>query len=139
MAAQPGRRILNSADPDAPNALEISRAIAHALGHTWTEVLLDDADGDALGAHPWDARHPIVLDMTAAATIGYVPVGDYATTVVDEVDWLVAQVAAAGTAMAPAASACRPVWTRSSSTDTSTIRGRTDIWRTMPRRRPDAG
>jgi len=35
---------------------------------------------------------PIVLDMTAAAQIGYVPVGDYATTVVDEIDWLVRQV-----------------------------------------------
>ena len=51
-AAQPGRRILNSADPDAPSALEISRAIAHALGHTWTEVLLGETGGDALGAHP---------------------------------------------------------------------------------------
>jgi nucleoside-diphosphate-sugar epimerase len=97
VSTQPGRRILNSADPDAPSALEISRAIAHALGHTWTEVLLADADGDTLGAHPWNARNPIVLDMTAAATIGYVPVGDYATTVVNEVDWLVAQVTAAGT------------------------------------------
>ena len=96
-AAQPGRRILNSADPDAPSALEISRAIAHALGHTWTEVLLGETGGDALGTHPWEARYPIVLDMTAAAMIGYVPVGDYATTVADEVDWLVGQVTAAGT------------------------------------------
>lgn len=96
VAAQPGRRILNSADPDAPSALEISRAITHRLGHRWTEVLLDESGGDALGAHPWEARHPIVLDMTAAATIGYVPVGDYATTVIDEVDWLVAQVKATG-------------------------------------------
>ena len=35
--------------------------------------------------------------MTAAAMIGYVPIGDYATTVADEVDWLVGQVTAAGT------------------------------------------
>jgi nucleoside-diphosphate-sugar epimerase len=97
VAAHPSRRVLNSADPDAPNALEISRAIARAVGHTWTEVLLDETGGDALGAHPWEARYPIVLDMTAAATIGYVPVGDYATTVIDEVDWLVQQVKAAGT------------------------------------------
>ncbi len=97
VAAQPGRRILNSADPDAPNALEISRAIAHAVGHTWSEVLLDEASGDALGAHPWEARYPIVLDMTAAAEIGYVPVGDYATTVVDEVEWLTREIRATGT------------------------------------------
>ncbi len=96
VATNPGRRILNSADPDAPNALEISRAIAHTLGHTWTEVLLDEASDQELGAHPWEARYPIVLDMTAAATIGYVPVGDYATTVVDEVDWLVGEIRATG-------------------------------------------
>jgi nucleoside-diphosphate-sugar epimerase len=89
VAAKPGRRILNSADPDAPNALEISRAIARHLDHTWEEVLLEDGADEALGRHPWDARHPIVLDMTAAAALGYVPVGDYATTVVEEVDWLI--------------------------------------------------
>jgi nucleoside-diphosphate-sugar epimerase len=85
-AAKPGARILNSADPDAPNALEISRAIARHLGHTWDEVLVDD---DSLGRHPWDKRPPVILDTSAALELGYEPVGDYATTVVDEVDWLV--------------------------------------------------
>jgi nucleoside-diphosphate-sugar epimerase len=87
-AAKPGRRILNSADPDAPSGLEISRAIARQLGHDWDEILLDD-DGP-LGDHPWNTKHPIVLDMTAAAELGYAPAGDYAATVADEVDWLVA-------------------------------------------------
>ena len=85
----PGLRILNSADPDAPSALEISRVIAGRLGHVWEEVLLEDAPG-TLGAHPWNAQHPIVLDTSAAAELGYVPAGDYATTVAEEVDWLVA-------------------------------------------------
>jgi len=89
VAAKPGRRILNSADPDAPNALEISRAVAGHLGHTWEEVLLGEGAGETLGSHPWDTPHPIVLDLTAAAALGYVPAGDYATTVVDEIDWLV--------------------------------------------------
>ncbi len=66
VAAKPGRRILNSADPDAPSALEISRTIARQLDHVWDEVLLDDDADEALGRHPWDAPHPIVLDMTAA-------------------------------------------------------------------------
>jgi hypothetical protein len=89
-AAQvPGSRILNSADPDAPSALEISRVIASRLGHVWEEVLLEDAPG-TLGAHPWNAEHPIVLDTSAAAELGYVPAGDYATTVAEEIDWLVA-------------------------------------------------
>ena len=103
-AARPGRRILNAADPDAPSALEISRVIARQLGHTWDEVLLDDqqatpgqpapgqpAPGQpAPGRHPWDRPHPFVLDMTAAAGLGYSPAGDYAATVAAEVDWLVA-------------------------------------------------
>jgi nucleoside-diphosphate-sugar epimerase len=89
VAAKPGRRILNSADPDAPSALEISRAIAGHLHYSWEEVLLDQPD-EELGMHPWDAEHPIVLDMSAAAALGYAPAGDYATKVADEVDWLVA-------------------------------------------------
>ena len=82
-AAKPGRRILNSADPDAPSALEISRTIARRLGHVWDEMLLDDGADETLGRTPWDAPHPIVLDMSAAAELGYVPAGDYATTVAE--------------------------------------------------------
>ena len=89
VAARPGRRILNSADPDAPSALEISRTIARQLDHAWEEVLLDDGAAEGLGRHPWDTSSPIVLDMTAATDLGYTPAGDYATTVADEVQWLV--------------------------------------------------
>jgi nucleoside-diphosphate-sugar epimerase/SAM-dependent methyltransferase len=88
-AAIPGQRILNSADPGAPSALEISRTIARLLGHDWDEVLLDDQADQALGRHPWDVPHPIVLDMTAAADLGYAAAGDYAATVADEVERLV--------------------------------------------------
>ena len=86
VAGKPGRRILNSADPDAPNGLAISRAVARHLGHEWEEVLVDDG---SLGAHPWDKRPPFVLDTGAATALGYEPVGDYATTVSEEIDWLV--------------------------------------------------
>lgn len=93
VASKPGRRILNSADPDAPSALEIARTIARQLDHSWDEVLLEDEIGaefgELLGLHPWNAPHPVVLDMTAAADLGYEPAGDYATTVAEEVDWLV--------------------------------------------------
>lgn len=91
-AANPGRRILNSADPDAPSALAISRTIARHFGHAWDEVLLDDGADPTLGRHPWDAPHPIVLDMTAAADLGYKPAGDYAATVAEEADWLASAV-----------------------------------------------
>lgn len=36
---------------------------------------------------------PIVLDTSAARALGYQPVGDYATTVAEEVSWLVDQAA----------------------------------------------
>jgi nucleoside-diphosphate-sugar epimerase len=90
VAAKPGRRILNSADPDAPSALEISRTIARYLRHAWEEVLLESDAEEGLGEHPWNVPHPIVLDMSAALELGYTPAGDYATTVTDEIDWLVA-------------------------------------------------
>ncbi len=85
VAHAPGRRILNAADPDAPSGLEIARTVARHLNHTWDEVLVDD---DSQGRHPWDAAHPIVLDTSAAADLGYVPAGDYAATVGEEIDWL---------------------------------------------------
>ena len=91
-AHSPGARVLNSADPDAPSALEISRVIATQLDHSWEEVLLDGAPESGVGRTPWDAPHPIVLDTTAALELGYEPVGDYADTVADEVEWLVSGV-----------------------------------------------
>jgi nucleoside-diphosphate-sugar epimerase len=91
VAARPGRRILNSADPDAPSVLEISRVIAGHLGHSWEEVLLDDSVSDGLlGQTPWSSVPPIVFDTTAAAELGYRPAGTYATTVASEIDWLIA-------------------------------------------------
>ncbi len=89
VARNPGARILNSADPDAPSGVEIARTIAHALDYEWQEVLLDgDAIGN-VGLYPWDARHPIVLDTSASLALGYQPVGNYAATVFDTVEWLV--------------------------------------------------
>ena len=89
VAAEPGTRILNSADPDAPSALEIARTVAGHLGHSFDEVLLDNDAGVGLGNHPWNTPHPIVLDLAAATNLGYTPAGDYATTVADSVEWLV--------------------------------------------------
>ncbi len=94
-ASRPESRILNSADPDAPDGLAISRAIARHLGHDWDEVLLaDDAPSD-LGDHPWNSVPPFVLDTSASLALGYEPVGDYATTVRAALDRHV-QVARAG-------------------------------------------
>jgi nucleoside-diphosphate-sugar epimerase len=75
-ALNPGARVLNAADPDAPNGLEISRIIADHFGHRWHEILLDHSEA---GLHPW--HRGFVLDTTAAVRLGYQPVGDYALTV----------------------------------------------------------
>lgn len=92
VAALPlARRVLNIADPDVPRALDIARLIAAHLGHRWEEVLLDGGVGQSAGRTPWDRVPPIVLDVTAAAELGYEPVGTYAQTVVEEIDWLVEQ------------------------------------------------
>jgi nucleoside-diphosphate-sugar epimerase len=89
-ATNPGTRILNSADPDAPDGLTISRVIATHLAHSWSEVLLDSTAPPGLGDHPWNTMPRFVLDTSAAERLGFVPVGDYADTVAAEVDWLVA-------------------------------------------------
>ncbi len=86
VAAKPGARVLNCGDPTPPNGREIARVVAKHLGHAWEEVLIED---DSLGDHPWNLEHPVVLEMSAAAELGYVPVGDYASTVAAEIDWLV--------------------------------------------------
>lgn len=88
-ADRPGPRVLNSADPDAPSALEISRIVAAHLGHQWREVLLDEHAPAGLGRHPWDRVPAIRLDTSAARRLGYRPAGDYAATVTAELDWLV--------------------------------------------------
>ncbi|MFI1093343.1 NAD-dependent epimerase/dehydratase family protein [Streptomyces sp. NPDC020917] len=95
VAGRPGARILNCADPDAPNARDIARIVAGRLGHAWEEVLLDGTAAEELGRTPWDSPHPVVLDMSAAEELGYQPAGDYAATVAAEVDWL-ADAARAG-------------------------------------------
>ncbi|MHB1940767.1 MAG: NAD-dependent epimerase/dehydratase family protein, partial [Candidatus Dormibacteria bacterium] len=87
-AEKPGPRVLNAAAPDAPPALEISRVVAAHLGHRWEEVLLPDDHPPGLGDHPWNRQFPIVLDTSAAERLGYRPVGDYAATVAEELDWL---------------------------------------------------
>jgi nucleoside-diphosphate-sugar epimerase len=88
-ASNPGTRILNSADPDAPDGLAIARTIASHLSHSWREILLNETAPGRLGDHPWNTLPPFVLDTSAAERLGFVPVGSYADTVRAEVDWLV--------------------------------------------------
>ena len=95
VSSRPGVRILNSADPDAPNARQIAQTIARHLGHQWDEVLLDETAPEGLGDHPWDFRPPVVLSTQASLDLGYEPVGTYAGTIPHQIDWLL-RIAASG-------------------------------------------
>jgi nucleoside-diphosphate-sugar epimerase len=87
-------QVLNIGDPDAPSALEISRAVASHLRHEWREVLLGEDAPAGLGRTAWDAIPPRVLDLSAALALGYRPAGTYAELVAEELDWLVANCGA---------------------------------------------
>jgi nucleoside-diphosphate-sugar epimerase len=90
-AERPGRRVLNAGDPDPPTVLEISRAIAAALDHEWTEVLLPGAvPRNHPSDTPWSGVRPFVMDMTEAEfEVGYRPATRYERAVVPTVEWLV--------------------------------------------------
>ncbi|SEB51983.1 Nucleoside-diphosphate-sugar epimerase [Paramicrobacterium humi] len=85
VALRPGRRILNSADPDGPTAAQIVAAVGEHLG--WSgrlDLLPAGADG---GEHPWHAAHPIVLDTSASLDLGYRPIGTAIELLGDEAHW----------------------------------------------------
>jgi nucleoside-diphosphate-sugar epimerase len=91
-AERPGTRALNCGDPDPPTLLEISRAIAGALDHEWTEALLPGEPDGTVGQTPWSVpdSHPFVVDMSAAETeVSYRPVTTYPDGVRAACEWLV--------------------------------------------------
>jgi nucleoside-diphosphate-sugar epimerase len=90
-AERPGTRALNCGDPDPPTLLEISRAIAAALGHEWREVPIRGKPEGKVGDTPWSVpdTHPFVVDMSAARDVGYRPVTGYPDGVRAACEWLV--------------------------------------------------
>lgn len=89
-ALRPGNRVFNCGDPEPPTALEIGRAVAGALDHSFHEVLLPGPEQGSVGEHPWNVPRPLVVDMTAAEIeLGYRPVTIYPHAVADTARWLV--------------------------------------------------
>ena len=101
-ARLPAARVLNSADPDAPNGVDIARTIAKRFDLDWEEVLLDGPPIGNVGRHAWDRYPPVVLDTSAAHALGYSPVGNYAATVGEEIDWLVKAATSPASSVNPA-------------------------------------
>ena len=92
-AERPGTRALNCGDPDPPTVLEISRAVAQAVGHDRDEVTFEGPPEDRVGSSPWAVpdRHPLVVDMAAAEReLGYRPVTRYDEWVERSAEWLLA-------------------------------------------------
>jgi nucleoside-diphosphate-sugar epimerase len=91
-AERPDTRVLNCGDPEPPTVLEISRAIAAAVGHERDEVLMPGEPQGTVGQTPWSVpdSHPFVVDMSAAeGEVGYRPVTTYAHGVRAACEWLV--------------------------------------------------
>ncbi|MFI6415944.1 NAD-dependent epimerase/dehydratase family protein [Streptomyces sp. NPDC050842] len=88
-AANPGSRVLNGADPEAPTVAEIGAEIDAVMGVTSETVLMEGEPEGTVGLTPWTAPHPIVYDMTAAEReLGYRPVVSYAESLPETVAWL---------------------------------------------------
>lgn len=91
-ARQPGRRVLNAVDPQAPSSAEIVRAVYETLGHDVRVHGLDGPPEGTVGMNPWGVPAPWVLDMTAASSqLGYVAPVDYVASLPPYLDWVVAQ------------------------------------------------
>ncbi|MBD0710190.1 reductase [Streptomyces sp. CBMA291] len=89
-AANPGTRVLNAADGEAPTVAEICTAVDAVVGVESETVLVDGAPPvERLGQTPWGTDRPIVFDMSEAErALGYRPVVGYAESLPATVEWL---------------------------------------------------
>ena len=84
-------RVLNAGDPHPPTVAEIGDAVAVALGaHRWRIAEVPENHPAEIGNTPWSVPKPFVLDVAAAAAIGYEAVASYPQAVRETCDWLVA-------------------------------------------------
>lgn len=89
-AEQPGSRVLNAADDDAPTVAEIGRAVFEVLGHSAEIVGLPGDPRESLGLSPWAVPGAFVQSMASAReTLGYAPAASYREAVGPAVEWFV--------------------------------------------------
>jgi len=93
-AANPGRRVLNVADPDRPTAADIALAVADACGSRLDIVELPHGAPPEMGSNPWANWPPFFLDTSASRALrDYHPV-PYPSAVGEQVRWLLSLDAA---------------------------------------------
>ncbi len=86
---KPGTRILNIADPSALSVIEIGRLIAKHMNYQGSLVKVSDPAFPApVGATPWSARYPFILDCQAALALGYEPTTTYEAAIGPLYHWL---------------------------------------------------
>lgn len=87
--ATPGNRILNIADPEAPTVAEIGGLVARHMNYAGRIIPLDTEGEDAaIGRSPWSVPRPFILDLRAAAALGYTARQSYADAVGAICEWL---------------------------------------------------
>jgi nucleoside-diphosphate-sugar epimerase len=86
-----GQRILNIADPMALSVAEIAAAIVSRFDDSGDVVALPDDPlyPPSVGGTPWSVQRPFVLDVAAAASLGYRPQTTYPEAVGSICSWLV--------------------------------------------------
>jgi nucleoside-diphosphate-sugar epimerase len=90
LAARRVPGIFNIADPQALSVADIGAIIAAHMGSAVAFIAMPGAPVGHIGRTPWSVPHPFVLDCSRALAAGHVAPGDYASTVVPTIDWLVA-------------------------------------------------
>ncbi|MEU8488479.1 NAD-dependent epimerase/dehydratase family protein [Streptomyces sp. NPDC048641] len=95
-AAQPGSRVLNAGDPEAPTIAEIGAQIDAVMGAETETVLVDGAPPEpSVGDTPWSIAHPVVYDMAAAEReLGYRAATTYSASLPETVGWLTERLSA---------------------------------------------
>jgi nucleoside-diphosphate-sugar epimerase len=90
-----GQRILNIADPMALTVTEIAAAIGSCFDYSGDVIVLPDEPlyPPSVGGTPWSVQRPFVLDVVAAAALGYRPQTTYPEAVGPICTWLVGAAA----------------------------------------------
>lgn len=96
-AAQPGTRVLNTADDEALTVAEIGARIFAEMSHDCSVVTFPGPPRpDGLGFNPWGIPADIVLDIARARSeLGYVAAVTYDQALRADIDWAVRAVAEA--------------------------------------------
>jgi nucleoside-diphosphate-sugar epimerase len=94
----PGTRVLNAADEEAPPVAEIGARIFAAMGHEAEIITFPGPPrDDGLGFNPWGIPKPNVLGMgKARAELGYRPAVTYDEALRADIEWAVRAVVEAG-------------------------------------------